>query len=89
MNDDIGRLDHLWFLYSAEPVLEDVTLTLSAFEFLTIIGPNGSGKTTLLKLLLGLIKPTQGSVRVLGMMLEQSRRQIGYVPFPADSSNGP
>jgi zinc transport system ATP-binding protein len=80
MKDEVVRLEHVWFSYSAEPVLEDINLTLSAFEFLTVIGPNGGGKTTLLKLLLGLIKPTQGSVRVLGMTPEQSRRQLGYVP---------
>lgn len=80
MNNDIVRLEHVWFSYSAEPVLEDINLTLSAFDFLTIIGPNGGGKTTLLKLLLGLNKPTHGTVQVLGMSPEQSRRQIGYVP---------
>jgi zinc transport system ATP-binding protein len=80
MEEPVVRLEHVWFSYGAEPVLEDLSLSLSPHEFLTIIGPNGGGKTTLLKLLLGLIKPTRGTVQVLGTTPEQGRRQIGYVP---------
>lgn len=80
MGNEVVCLEHLWFSYGADPVLEDINLSLSPLDFVAIIGPNGGGKTTLLKVLLGLNKPTQGIVRVLGMPPEQSRRQIGYVP---------
>lgn len=80
MENEVVRLEHIWFSYGPEPVLEDLDLFLKPLDFLSIIGPNGGGKTTLLKLLLGLIKPTKGEIQVLGMRPEHSRRQIGYVP---------
>lgn len=62
------------------PEVEDVTLTVSADDYLGIVGPNGAGKTTLLKLMLGLLKPQRGSVRVFGQPPSTVRARIGYVP---------
>jgi zinc transport system ATP-binding protein len=62
------------------PVLEDVSLAVAAQEFVTIIGPNGGGKTTLLKLMLGLLQPSAGRLRVLGTSPERARPRIGYMP---------
>lgn len=45
-----------------------------------MIGPNGSGKTSLLRAILGLTKPDQGTIRLLGGALHDVRGQIGYVP---------
>jgi zinc transport system ATP-binding protein len=45
-----------------------------------MIGPNGGGKSTLLKLMLGLLDPSGGSIRVLGTSPIRARRQVGYVP---------
>ena len=60
--------------FSAIPVVDRVSLTLSAGEILTIIGPNGSGKPTLIRLLLGLETPDSGSIpRPPGL-------RVGYVP---------
>ncbi len=63
-------------------VLEDVTLTVAAGEFVAIAGPNGGGKTTLLRLVLGLERPTAGSVRVFGRSSRRGsdRQRIGYLP---------
>jgi zinc transport system ATP-binding protein len=61
-------------------VLEDVNLTVDPLDLAIIIGPNGGGKTTLVKLLLGLLQPNTGSVRVLGRDPQRVRRQIGYMP---------
>ena len=47
-------------------ILQDINLSIQPGEFVVILGPNGAGKTTFLKLLLGLIQPASGSVRVLG-----------------------
>ncbi|MFW6169418.1 MAG: metal ABC transporter ATP-binding protein [Planctomycetota bacterium] len=72
------------FAYSAhharEPALEDVTLEVWPSDFLAIIGPNGGGKTTLLKLMLGLLQPRKGTVKVLGDSPTRVRHRIGYVP---------
>ncbi len=65
------------------PVLDCVNLEVRDGEFLGLIGPNGGGKTTLLKLLLGVLKPDSGEVRVLGRLahtLGRDRRLLGYVP---------
>ncbi|MCG6943653.1 MAG: metal ABC transporter ATP-binding protein [Thiohalocapsa sp.] len=70
----------LYFAYGTLPVLENVTLQVAEGEFLGIVGPNAGGKSTLLKLILGLLKPQAGRVRVLGQPPQRARRQIGYVP---------
>jgi zinc transport system ATP-binding protein len=63
------------------PVLDTISFTVPERAFFAILGPNGSGKTTLFKSLLGLLKPTQGAIRIFGK--EPSRipaNWIGYVP---------
>jgi ABC-type Mn2+/Zn2+ transport system ATPase subunit len=65
------------------PVLWDINLAIVPGRFLGIIGPNGAGKTTLLRVLLGLVPPSRGSVRVFGHPpgeLGRSAHRIGYVP---------
>ncbi len=74
------EINHLWAAYHDETVLEDINLTLEKNDFLGLIGPNGGGKTTLIKVILGLLKPKTGSVKVMGKDPQQGRRQIGYVP---------
>ena len=64
-------------------VLKGVDLTVSVWEFLTLVGPNGAGKTTLMNVISTLIKPTGGLVHIAGYDLAdgavQLRRQIGLV----------
>jgi ABC-type Mn2+/Zn2+ transport system ATPase subunit len=67
-------------LFRSSVGLEGVTLDVAAEEFLAVLGPNGSGKTTLLRTILGLTRPTQGTVTVFGSKPAQARRRIGYVP---------
>jgi len=71
---------NLWAGYGNGPVLEDINLTVNELDFIGLIGPNGGGKTTLLKVLLGLLPPMRGEVRVLGKSVQEGRRYIGYVP---------
>jgi ABC-2 type transport system ATP-binding protein len=61
--------------------LDGVSLAVHAGETFGLIGPNGSGKTTLIRLLLGLGRPTSGTVRVLGRAMPDRRvaSQIGYM----------
>lgn len=66
--------------YHGRAVLNDVSLSVSRGEIVTLIGPNGAGKSTLAKVLLGLVKPDSGVVR------KTHKLAIGYVPqkFPLD-----
>jgi zinc transport system ATP-binding protein len=69
--------------YGGREVIEGVDLVVPELGYVGIIGPNGGGKTTLLKVVLGLLRPTQGSVRVFGAEPRAGRQHVGYVPqFP-------
>jgi zinc transport system ATP-binding protein len=82
------EFENVSFAYpgAAGPALENISLRVSAGERLGILGPNGGGKSTLIKLLLGLIDPSSGRVRIQGMSPKDARRQglIGYVPQRPD-----
>lgn len=70
----------LWFSYNGQPVLTDVHLSVQPGDFMAVIGPNGGGKTTLIKLILGLLAPDRGVVRVFGQAPRASAARMGYVP---------
>lgn len=61
-------------------VLESVNVGIDAREFVAVIGPNGGGKTTLIKLMMGLLQPTRGRVRLFGRPPAASRGRFGYTP---------
>ncbi len=77
--DSIVRFDDVAFSYNGAPVLENVSFGIDRLDFVSAVGPNGGGKTTLLKLMLGLVKPDKGSIRIFGRSPESARRRIGYV----------
>lgn len=68
------------FSYNSELILVDVNLDILDREMIGIVGPNGGGKTTLLRLILGLLKPDRGKIRVFGAAPEDSSHRLGYVP---------
>jgi zinc transport system ATP-binding protein len=70
----------LWFSYGGPPVLQEVNIGVEERDFACIVGPNGGGKTTLLKLLLGLLAPTRGSVRIFGLPPVEAGWRLGYLP---------
>ena len=68
------------FGYGKSPVLTDVNLSIDENDFVAIIGPNGGGKSTLMRLMVGLLKPTSGTVRLFGEKVPTKRVAVGYVP---------
>jgi zinc transport system ATP-binding protein len=77
----IIELDDVTFSYDGRnPVLEAVSLEVEALDFACVIGPNGGGKTTLLKLVLGLLQPSSGAIRVFGRSPVRARPRIGSMP---------
>jgi zinc transport system ATP-binding protein len=80
------------FGYGREVVLRDVAVTVARGEFVALVGPNGSGKSTLLQLLLGRLRPWEGSVHLFGAPPERltEHGRLGYVPQrPSLSSEVP
>lgn len=73
-------IQSLNFSYGSVPTLSAIDLQVADGEFLGIVGPNAGGKSTLLKLILGLLQPQSGSVRVLDRTPGVASRLLGYVP---------
>lgn len=61
-------------------IWSDGTFSVPSGSIIGVIGPNGSGKTTLLMMILGLLKPGTGTVKVLGQTPQRGDSRIGYVP---------
>jgi len=70
--------------YGALRALDGIDLQVEPGEFFALLGPNGAGKTTLISILAGLVRPTSGTARVMGIDVvtdgPAARRQIGVVP---------
>jgi zinc transport system ATP-binding protein len=75
-------VDAVSFVYRDTPVLDGVSFEITAGEFVALTGPNGSGKSTLLRVILGLLEPAAGRVKLFGDPPRQvsDRWRIGYVP---------
>jgi zinc transport system ATP-binding protein len=80
MSDPVIVCDRLCVRLGGVTVLKGLSLTVHEGDFLAVLGPNGGGKTTLLKVILGLVKPVSGTVRVFGKEPGHADGRIGYVP---------
>ena len=84
LNKNIVEIQNVSYKYPnrTESAVEDINLSVKKGEFLGIIGENGSGKTTLLRLMMGLIKPQTGSIKLFGTELNKFKdwKKIGYIP---------
>lgn len=79
------QLERVTYSYGADskPALKDVDLTIPKGGFVSVVGPNGGGKSTLIKLILGLLHPQSGTIRLFGESPEKSRYKVGYAPQQA------
>jgi ABC-2 type transport system ATP-binding protein len=79
--ENIIECSGLTMSFGSLKVLDDVDLSIAYGENYGLLGPNGSGKTTIIRILCGLLKPTAGSVRVLGKPVPDHRNNalIGYM----------
>jgi zinc/manganese transport system ATP-binding protein len=66
--------------YGDRLIWRDASFTVQPGEFVAVLGPNGSGKSTLFRLLLGLMAPSAGKLRVLGERPQRGNAAVGYVP---------
>ncbi|GIP35308.1 metal ABC transporter ATP-binding protein [Paenibacillus sp. J2TS4] len=81
-HDQVVALDHIFFSYERKDVISDLSLRILQRDFVGVVGSNGAGKTTLLKMIVGLIKPVQGEVKLFNEPISTFRDwdRIGYVP---------
>ncbi|HEY2526896.1 MAG TPA: ATP-binding cassette domain-containing protein [Xanthobacteraceae bacterium] len=77
---NIVELDHATIRIGGRKILLDTSFTIKRGEFIGVLGPNGSGKTTLMRAILGLLRPSAGSIRVFGRTPQRGDSAIGYVP---------
>lgn len=73
---NIIEVKNVSFSYDGQKILDDVSLNVHHGDYMGMIGPNGGGKSTLLKIILGLLKPSSGTIRLFS-------KNIGYVPQKA------
>ena len=76
------------FSYGPNTVVKNASFSVAAGDFLGIIGPNGGGKTTLLRLILGVLKPDSGTIRLLGGDPLKTRVKAGYIPQETNLNKG-
>jgi iron complex transport system ATP-binding protein len=79
------EVDQLSFSYRRKPFIHALNLSIEEGGVLALLGPNGSGKTTILKLLLGLLSPSKGAIRIQGkdmrsLSQREISRKLAYVP---------
>ena len=80
-NIPVVELSHVTSDYGNSPAIQDVSLKFWQGQFVAVVGPNGGGKTTLLRTILGVLRPTEGQVRLRGAELGGTAlEKIGYVP---------
>lgn len=81
-HQQIVTIDDVFFSYENKNVIEGLSFSVLERDFVGLIGANGAGKTTLLKMIVGLLRPTRGEIRLFGQPIRQFSdwERIGYVP---------
>ncbi|MGI5882609.1 MAG: metal ABC transporter ATP-binding protein [Dethiobacteria bacterium] len=82
-NSPVVEVKDISVVLGKNRILEGISFAVAPGEMVGIIGPNGAGKTTLMRVLLGLLRPTSGQVRLFGRdhdKMGKKRDLIGYMP---------
>lgn len=89
MTEPIVTMNNIRFSYENKLILDDINFEIPKGKFMGLIGPNGGGKTTLIKLILGLLKPDEGTIKLFDTPIEafNERNKIGFVSQKANSFN--
>src|SRR5258707_4254785 len=80
MTSTVVELSHVTKRFGDFTAVRDLSFSLGAGAILGFLGPNGAGKTTTLRMMLGIMPPDEGTIRVLGRDIGQVRARIGYLP---------
>ncbi|OZU88695.1 zinc ABC transporter ATP-binding protein [Virgibacillus indicus] len=89
MSEPVVSMKNISYAYDQKTVLNHINFEIPKGAFMGLLGPNGGGKTTLIKLILGLLKPDEGSVQLLGGPIGKFKdwNRIGFVSQKANSFN--
>ncbi|GAA0402162.1 metal ABC transporter ATP-binding protein [Paenibacillus motobuensis] len=81
-HDNVIELDHISFAYQNQKVISDFSFVVKERDFVGLIGANGAGKTTLMRMMVGLLQPNSGEIKLFGQPIRQFRdwERVGYVP---------
>lgn len=87
--DKVVELKDVSFGYDEKLVLQDIQLDIYEKDYLGIVGPNGAAKSTLIKLMLGILKPEKGSIKLFHQNIKDFKDwgKIGYIAQKATSFN--
>ena len=75
----ILSVQNVSFSRKDQSILKDISFTIFPGDFMAIIGPNGGGKSTLLHLIMGLLKPTSGEIKLFNQSVSKGRERVGYL----------
>lgn len=81
------QFNNVSFSYDKMELLKNISFHIHENEFVSLIGPNGAGKTTILKLMLGLLMPERGEIKIFGNNPKDKIDLIGYVPQSLNVEN--
>jgi zinc transport system ATP-binding protein len=81
-HQSVVTIDGVFFFYEQKKVIDNLSFTILERDFVGLVGSNGAGKTTLLRMMVGLLKPDRGEIRLFGQPVSQFKDwdMIGYVP---------
>jgi len=82
MKNNILEISDLYFSYNNENIFKGISFEIEEGDFVAIVGPNGAGKSTLMKLILDIIKPKSGTIKIFHKKYSELKNKnlIGYVP---------